>query len=160
MIQTFALPYTEVLLPQPSEAFPTQRSIITPLIRCSLIFQGRQLPFTFLAVVDSGADHCAFPAVIGRQASIPIESGKRHRFTGVGGEGLAYFHQVTVQVLIEGRAWRFDCYAGFTPALDPLGIGLLGRDGFFELFEEIIFDQKRRVVKFTASVASTSPKAP
>lgn len=112
----------------------------------------------FPSVVDSGADYCTFPAVFGARLGINIQSGIKMATVGLGGGDDLYFHNIKVLVVIENQAWSFDCFAGFSRSMDNLGLGLLGRHGFFELFEEVIFEQKNRVFKL--KVSGERPKTP
>ena len=112
----------------------------------------------FPSVVDSGADYCTFPAVFGERLGINIQSGLRMATVGLGGGDDLYFHNLKVMVVIENQAWSFECFAGFSRSMDNLGLGLLGRHGFFELFEEVIFEQRSRVFKL--KVSGDRPKLP
>ena len=53
---------------------------------------------------------------------------------------------IRVWVGIEGQAWHWECLAAFSRGTDNLGIGLLGRLGFFQLFEEVTFNQNQSIV--------------
>ena len=90
-----------------------------------------------------------FPVAYGRQLGIPIESGKKALTVGVTGTGETYYHHLHVGVEVQGRPYGFDCYAGFMAGLDGPGIGLLGRCGFFDLFQKIAFDASKRIVELT-----------
>jgi hypothetical protein len=63
---------------------------------------------------------------------------------GLGGGDVIYFHTVTVRVVIQEQTWQFNCEVGFADSLNKMSVGFLGRRGFFELFEEIVFNQRRR----------------
>jgi len=148
MSEALYLPYTTYAIP-PSEAFPTGEVRDYPLIPVGLSYSGQTTAFEFLAIIDSGADHCVFPALFGRQVGIPIETGRKASTVGVTGVGLTYYHQVDVLVYLQEQSYQFTCYAGFMPDLDPAGVGLLGRDGFFNLFAKVAFNTSQRVVEFT-----------
>lgn len=117
------------------------------MVRTTLELNKKILNFNFLSIIDSGADHCVFPAAYGEQIGLDIEKGLYVPAGGVGGRDDWYFHDILVWVNIEAQAWHWKCRAGFSRGMDKLGIGLLGRLGFFELFEEITFDQGNRTVK-------------
>lgn len=140
------IPYTEIPVP-PTEAFPDQTVRHYPVLKTWLGYQGGVLPFDFLSVIDSGADNCIFPAIYGRRLGIEIESGKKYPYVGATGLGLAYFHEVKVLIEIEQKRYRFDCYCGFTDGLSDMGVGLLGRHGFFELFQSVKFIQNEKLVE-------------
>lgn len=117
-----------------------------------LQYQGKSLEFVFPSVIDSGADYCMFPAQFGEKIGIPIRNGNVQATAGIG-DDTAYFHSLSVHVGIEGKVYYFDCYAGFMYSLDRIGVGLLGRHGFFELFESVTFRHNVGVVELV-------PKAP
>ena len=66
---------------------------------------------------------------------------------GFGGGGECFYHKISVMALVVNQVLRFECFAGFAERLNEMGIGLLGRHGFFELFDEIIFDQRNKLFK-------------
>ncbi len=129
----------------PSSAFPHQKSVARPSVQTTLTYKGRELPFSFYSVIDSGADHCIFPAVYGERIGIPVKRGKAHDAQGLTGRGTVYFHDVKVLVSIFGRVYWFHCRAGFMYSLQS--IGLLGRHGFFELFDSVTFYPHAQKVK-------------
>ena len=88
-----------------------------------------------------------FPAQFGEKIGISIRQGKLQPATGITGSDLAYFHAVVVYVEINGKAYKFNCYGGFMYSLDSIGLGLLGRHGFFELFESVTFKPNANVVE-------------
>ena len=49
-----------------------------------------------------------------------------------------------VRVVIQEQTWQFNCEAGFAASLNDMGVGFLGRKGFFELFEEVAFNEHKR----------------
>jgi len=118
-----------------------------PLVKVALFHQGKVPDFDFYAVIDSGADHCSFPAIFGDRVGIPITSGKKAVTVGATGSGDSYYHNVHVGVLVQGNPYGFDCYAAFMPGLNDMGIGLLGRCGFFDLFKTVAFHTADRVVE-------------
>lgn len=121
--------------------------IYVPLLDTKLCYQGRQTIFSFSSLVDSGADFCVFPAKFGRLIGLPIEEGEAIITSGIGGKEILYFHKVQVGVVIREQIWKFECEAGFSFKMNAKGIGFLGRKGFFDLFEEVAFNQQKRMVK-------------
>jgi len=97
-----------------------------------------------------------FPAQFGEKVGIPIRGGKLQATAGIG-DDIAYFHSVKVYVEIEGKPYYFDCYAGFMYSLDRIGVGLLGRHGFFELFESVNFKHTAKVVELVPRVPPSLP---
>lgn len=87
-----------------------------------------------------------FPAQFGEQVGVPIREGQTQSTAGIG-EDTAYFHWVKVFVVIGKTRYYFKCYAGFMYSLDRIGIGLLGRHGFFELFESVTFKHNAQLIE-------------
>ena len=118
----------------PSEAFPNVTSRSVPIIPVTLSSKGQS--FTMDALVDSGADNCIFPGMLGVGLGIEVQRGPKQKIFGLGGRVIeAHFHHVKLKV---GNA-ECDVYAGFT--FDSIGIsGLLGQRGFFDHFR-VIFDR-------------------
>lgn len=142
MSRILTVPYTELA------ALPPHKGVMySPRLLTTLEWTNVRSAFLFQSVVDSGADYCVFPANFGDRLGIDIKSGKSVQMSGFGGEGQCFYHEVNVLVIIDNRTWRFKCFAGFSEQMNELGVGLLGRHGFFELFEEVIFDQRNKIFK-------------
>src|SRR3990167_1225336 len=75
---------------------------------------------------------------------------------GFGGGGECFYNKINVMALIVDKVLRFECFAGFAERLNEMGIGLLGRHGFFELFDEIIFDQRNKLFRLKLPEMKTS----
>ena len=101
-----------------------------------------------------------FPAQFGEKIGISIRQGKPQSATGITGSDLAYFHAVVVYVEINGKGYQFSCYGGFMYSLDPIGLGLLGRHGFFELFESVTFKHNANVVELVPIVPPNTQVTP
>lgn len=150
------VPYTpESCTPTPP--FPNQTVVWRPAVKTVLEHSNARLPYAFLSVIDSGADYCVFPAVFGEAIGIDVKNGKSHRAQGVAGGDTAYFHNVQVWVEIGGQPYYFSCWAGFMYSLESLG--LLGRQGFFGLFESITFKDEAQMVELVPKqpIAQTPP---
>ncbi|MEA1872222.1 MAG: hypothetical protein U9M91_02365 [Chloroflexota bacterium] len=125
---------------EPSEAFPRRFSAIRPVIPVTLINDGKRVKY--LCIIDSGADLCIFHAEIGEQIGVEVEKGKLLDFYGIYARKMkAYFHDIRIGV----GGYEFDCYAGFSRDLDQLPYGLLGQQGFFDLFILVFDYSKERV---------------
>jgi len=61
-------------------------------------------------------------------------------------------HRVRVWVEIEKKPCCFDGYCGFADALTDVGLGLLGRHGFFDLFQSVKFLQNERLTELELKV--------
>lgn len=68
---------------------------------------------------------------------------------GVGGKDNLFFHRIKVGIIVEEEVWEFECRAGFSRKMNAKGVGLLGREGFFDLFQEICFNQKAKMFRLT-----------
>ncbi len=105
-----------------------------PFIPIRIAF-GHKLSLSFRALVDSGATRTLLPSALGRQAGIDIPSGKQVQVFGIGSkEIIAYTHKVKIYL----GFMSFETEADFSFEQD---IPLLGREGFFNLFQKVIFDQ-------------------
>ncbi len=146
MKRIFTVPYTE-LTPLP----PARGIMYSPRLLTALEWKNVRNKFFFQSVVDSGADYCVFPASFGEKIGIDIKRGKPTPMSGFGGKGQCFYHRVKALVVISKQIWRFECFAGFSEQMNGLGIGLLGRHGFFELFSEVVFDQQNKIFKLRLS---------
>lgn len=77
---------------------------------------------------------------MGSLAGVNVQSGNADLVVGAVGSGVTYYHNVRIHIQIQGRWVPFVCYAGFLDGLNQFGAGLLGHNGFFDLFESIVFD--------------------
>ena len=123
----------------PSEAFPDLTVRLVPMI--PVILSAGKKPIQIDALVDSGADSCIFPGMLGVALGIDVHKGPIQRISGLGGRIIeARFHNIQLKL------GKIDCkiYAGFS--FDTIGItGLLGQRGFFENFR-VTFDRQNRCV--------------
>ncbi|MBI2506553.1 MAG: aspartyl protease family protein [Candidatus Colwellbacteria bacterium] len=103
--------------------------ILRPVIPIEISFQNRSVPYEVL--VDSGADFCIFDAEIGELLGIDIKNGEPQRVSGITGTIETYYvHPITVKV----GGWSYSIKAGFLPNIAPLGYGVVGQKGFFDIF--------------------------
>src|SRR6202020_919462 len=77
------------------------------------------------AIVDSGADHCAFPLSLALRLGLDPAKGVPTNTTGVGVGAVPTFYW-PVKIDFPGIA-TLDVYAGFTDGLENIGFGLLGQ---------------------------------
>ena len=92
----------------------------------------------FLALVDSGAADCIFPASIGTLLGIDVPSGRPQTYYGLAGQASpAFVHEVNLQVT-GFNSW-ITIEAGFVIA-DV--VPLLGQRGFFENYR-VVFERFR-----------------
>lgn len=122
----------------PTAAFPNRTQIRRPILRLTLERGNRRV--ASLALVDSGADECIFPASLGAVLGVPIPNPNVLVFSGSANQPQnAYFDKVHVRVWTFASppqlAFHFDLYAGFCDTLEHVGLGLLGQNGFFSRFK-------------------------
>lgn len=150
MIRTITLPYVRFPALN-SPAFPLRTFVDRPAIATKIECQG-SLSVAFYSIIDSGADSCTFPSVIGRQIGMNISSGMSETTMGAAGSGVTYYHSIKVHVEIKGKWVSFNCFGGFLDGLDQIGFGLLGHKGFFNLFESVSLDSKNGRIKLAVNV--------
>jgi hypothetical protein len=113
--------------------------------------QGRSVP-TF-GIVDSGADDCVFPLSLAGSLQIITPNQRSYVFSGAADNPqLAFFEKIEMVIwdfANDRAAFTFELDVGFTAALDQIGAGLLGQNGFFSRFrvtmdhENNFFDLER-----------------
>ena len=139
------VPYQKIqILPQGDSPAKTLHA---PVLKTSLFHKNKERLFFFDSIVDSGADFCVFPANAGKAIGLDVHEGKSVSTFGIGGKEILNFHKVTVEVIINDQSLKFECQAGFSTNLNAKGIGFLGRDGFFDLFQEVAFSQKVKMFR-------------
>lgn len=132
---------------KPDAAFPARQSTSRPLLAILLEKDNHRI-LTY-AIMDSGADHCIFPASIAGQLGINIPNPNTYVFSGTADSPqVAYFERIKATIW-NGEPGEqpisFDLYAGFCDTLEHVGIGLLGQEGFFSRFA-VSFDQRNNFV--------------
>lgn len=154
MSHTFTIPYTRLTIPSRGD-FPAQVKY-SPIVSTILENKIHRLEFSFDSIIDSGADYCVFPAYLGELIGLNVELGQRLPMYGVGGKEILYFHHIKVIVIIEKQAWEFKCFVGFSKKMNIKGLGFLGRQGFFNLFNKIEFLENQRKLRLIAEEDSIS----
>lgn len=128
------LTYDYFKIPYKDEDEQVIREISIPFVPIRIAF-GDRLSLSFRALVDSGATRTLLPGTIGVQAGIDIPTGKRVQVYGIGRKELtAYTHKIKIYLGL----MCFETEADFSFEQD---IPLLGRNGFFNLFQKVIFDE-------------------
>ena len=123
------------------------KTIHAPILKTTLFYKNHERLFLIDCLVDSGADFCVLPANTGKAIGLDVQEGENVTTYGIGGQETLYFHKVKVEVTIKDEPWIFECRAGFSTKLNTKGIGFLGREGFFDLFQEIAFNQKVKMFR-------------
>lgn len=130
-----------------SPAFPERNCIFSPLIDIRLFNKKDEERYIdFKALIDTGASLNIFPGEFGRAIGLDIVNDKIERIEGIGGQTFdAYVHDVTLGI----GGWKFSSCASFTFA--NIVCPVLGRDGFFNLFE-VKIDYSKKEMEFKAKV--------
>lgn len=104
--------------------------ISRPIIPIEVIHAEKSI--RYYALIDSGADMNVFHAEIADILGIDVESGKEGQISGItqGETQKYYIHPITISI----GGWRHKTTAAFMPTLSKNGHGLLGQNGFFDLF--------------------------
>ena len=120
----------------PDAAFLDRISIQRPVL-VVVLENGPNVVGT-LAIVDSGADSCIFPASLAGPLGIAIPNRNRSVFSGTtDSPQIAYFENVRARIwdsTTKSFVFDFGLYAGFCDTLEHVGHGLLGQNGFFSRF--------------------------
>lgn len=130
---------------------PQARQVISetfaPFIPLRILY-GHKLGIAFHALVDSGATRNLLPAAFGEQVGINVRKGKATKILGIGNkEIIAFSHKIKIYLGLNS----FETDADFSSEQD---IPLLGREGFFNLFQSITFDENFRMLKLILKVRS------
>lgn len=136
---SYRVPYAE-LQASATPAFPVGRVVRRPVLSLSLQNGAKRL--SCRAIVDSGADHCVFPRSFLQPLGLDPLATPVDMSSGVGSSNVP-MHFANVTLDLQG-VLEFSIYAGFTPGLEQLGLGLLGQAGFFERFK-ITFDYSHKL---------------
>ena len=95
------------------------------------------------ALIDSGADFCLFHPQIADVLGININDGQREEVGGITHGEIQSYYKHDVEIVIGG--WPYKTQVGFMPTLSRSGFGLLGQNGFFDLFKSIKFEFDKEV---------------
>ena len=87
---------------------------------------------------------------MGELIGLDVELGQKLPTYGVGGLEILYFYSIKIILIIDREAWEFKCLAGFSRKMNHKGVGLLGRQGFFNLFKRIEFLENQRKLTLEA----------
>jgi hypothetical protein len=126
----------------PSAVFPGH-IVWRPVTNATLVASNGQT-FRCSVLLDTGADHCAFPASFASLLGLDILRMKSCIIGGVGNlSSITYYDSLEVDL---GDGIRFKSLMGFTDGLEKQGFGVLGHLGFFEYYD-VHFSRKD--LKFT-----------
>ena len=136
MAETLSFPYVGLPIRNPATKILVG-VIYRPLVPIQIGF-GKKTSFLFEALVDSGADKNLFPMDIGEQIGINFSKLQPQKAKGIGGSEIkTYFSLISLKIADH----TFETNAYFSKEID---YPLLGREGFFDLFSKIEFNQKKK----------------
>lgn len=94
--------------------------------------------FPFDALVDSGSDRNLFPSNIATEAGITLDKNKARKIYGIGNSfTIVYPAKINIWIGIK----KYETNVDFSLEQQ---IPLLGRNGFFNLFKSIKFDENKK----------------
>jgi len=130
MLPSFKEKFTKVSA-NPTPAFPSRTSVLLPFVSIRLFNKDDQEKYIDLkAMLDSGAGLNIFPGEFGRGIGLSVINDRTEQIKGIGGQAFeGYVHDVILGV----GGWKFNTYACFT--FSEIACPVLGRDGFFNLFQ-------------------------
>lgn len=115
----------------------TIKAFYRPMIRIRISQNKGQISFPFDALVDSGSDRNLFPVYFAKKLRIIIDKNPKV-IQGIGGVTVtAYPGKISIWI----GTRKYETEADFSPEQK---MPLLGRNGFFNLFKSIKFDEKNK----------------
>lgn len=114
--------------------------IYLPTIQVRISKDHKIISYPFDALVDSGSDRNLFPLYFATYLGIKFKKNTSKKIFGIGEN---YIEAYTSTINIWLGTLKYETNADFSPQQkDPL----LGRDGFFNLFKSIKFNEKGQFV--------------
>lgn len=117
-----------------------KRTVYYPLIQIRISKDNGPISYSFDALVDSGSDRNLFPLYFATYLGIHFKGVKPKKIYGIGDR---FIEAYTAKVNIWLGTKRFETEADFSSHQKA---PLLGRDGFFNLFKSIKFDEKGQFI--------------
>jgi len=99
--------------------------------------------YNISCLVDSGSDVNLFPADMATSVGINFSKGEPRRIIGIGGIEIPSFLCSDIQIILPWGL-KFSTEIQFS---ERQSVPLLGRKGFFDYFEEVIFNVKNSSFK-------------
>lgn len=139
MAKNITFPYVGLPIRNPATKI-LLGTIYRPLVPIQIIFETKS-SLLFEALVDSGADKSLFPLDMGTQIGIDFSKIKPNKARGIGGM-IVKTYSSPIELKIKNHL--FKTVADFSAEID---YPLLGREGFFDLFSRIEFQQiKKKII--------------
>lgn len=102
--------------------------------------KGNKWSINFIrALVDSGSDYNVFPASFATEIGINYKKGEYRKITGVGKNSSIDSYLNLAKIKVENKEFESVIQFG-----EDIQTPLLGREGFFNYFDYVKFDVKRR----------------
>ena len=117
-----------------------KRAVYYPLIQIRISKDHGPISYLFDALVDSGSDRNLFPLYFATYLGIQIKGIKPKKIYGIGG---SFIEAYTAKISIWLGTTEYETEADFSPQQRT---PLLGRNGFFDLFKSVKFDEKGQFV--------------
>ncbi|PIQ70230.1 hypothetical protein COS55_01345 [Candidatus Shapirobacteria bacterium CG03_land_8_20_14_0_80_40_19] len=112
------------------------KQIFYPFIPVRISYCHQIFPNPINALIDSGSERNLFPAFFAERLNIKVKKGQIQSTRGIGTIVVnAYTHNVKCLL----QTISFDTQIDFSY---EISVPLLGRDGFFNKFKKIIFEEK------------------
>lgn len=117
----------------------TIKAFYRPMIRIRISQNKGQISFPFDALIDSGSDRNLFPIYFARKIRMTTNKNPKV-IQGIGGVTVnAYAGKINLWI----GAKKYETEADFS---SEQKMPLLGRNGFFNLFKSIKFDEIKRIL--------------
>lgn len=115
--------------------------VYRPYVRVMLCSGHNLFPHPFTCLVDSGSDSNLFPASVGELMGIKLTKGKCVTIFGIGNSKItAYRHQLKIYL----GSINFQADVDFA---SEQPVPLLGRNGFFDHFKTVKFNEEQKFVE-------------
>jgi predicted aspartyl protease len=117
-----------------------------------VILYGPRTSIAVEAYVDSGASFSVFSYEIAMELKLNLRDAREQYFVvGDGGSIPSKVTRIPIQIGTE----KFLSNVAFSERLN-IGFNLLGRQGVFEYFDEVVFNEKRKQVSFRYTTKRSS----
>jgi hypothetical protein len=123
-----------------SAAFPTGHNAPRALVSANLSLGERETG-RFVAIADTGADYCSFPADLAAALGLDFDQMPSANAFGLGDKANFRFSMVTLEV---DQLGSWSIYAAFCKDWNGRKLGFLGQLGFFDRFR-VTFDLQNGV---------------
>lgn len=119
--------------------FSNRKYLLRPIIPVSLTY--KKCSIRYEALIDSGADFCIFPIEIAQKLNIRLDKKQSIYFSGLGKEVIRGYKSNIIITIGE-----IDCKTKIVFADMANKSGILGQNGFFDLFK-VKFDLEQEEIE-------------